>query len=144
MAGRGHTAPTLPKSRAAQKAFITGGGADPQLRQRITPSSRPRAHVPPARGFQTLPAAQGSENNCSLPCLQLLPPLSPHLEYYANNNGVLLGKRDLIAAYTPREGKIGFSPDLISSLYLFFSPSLILSLSSKFLFSPFQLPASRK
>lgn len=80
---------------------------------------------------------------------QLQPPLPaapssliPHLEYCANNSGVLLGKRDLIAAYTPREGKIGFSPDLISSLYLFFFPSLLLSLSSEFLFSLFQLPAS--
>lgn len=103
--------------------LVTRGGADPQDHPLF------RACDPPARGFQT--AAQWSENKCSPPCPQLLPPLSPHLEYYANNNGVLLGKRDLIAAYTPREGKIGFSPDL-SPVFIF----------SYFPFSSFPSPRS--
>lgn len=63
----------------------------------------------------------------------LLPSLSPHLEHCASNNKVLLGKRDLIAADTPREG------DRLSSRsnlqpFPFLLPLLILFLSSKFLF----------
>lgn len=87
-----HTSKILPLELFRIHLLLVMGRSSAEVK------GHPGAQGPPARGFPRV----SKDNKCSLPCLQHLPPLSPHLEYYsANNNSELLGKRDLIAAYTP-------------------------------------------